>query len=110
MGHAWTWARWGLKGKLTISILVVGALPLVVGMILAFIQGSRELRELSGASFAGTARETARKLDLVFSEEITRTLQIASDPTIVEALEKQHNRIKEQLDSRKVQLLLQKAA
>jgi hypothetical protein len=65
-------------------------------MVLAFVQGIRELRELSGSSFTGIASETARKLDLIFSEEITRTLQIASDPLIIDALKKQQNLIREQ--------------
>ncbi len=52
--------RWGLREKVILSILVVGAVPLAIGLVMAYLQGTRELRELSGTTFAGIASETAR--------------------------------------------------
>jgi len=63
---------WGLKAKLTASMLLVGVVPLVVGLGMAFWQGSREIREVSGESFEALATEAARKLDLLVAEEIAR--------------------------------------
>ena len=83
----------GLKGKLTLLILAVGAIPLAGGMILAFLQGTRELQELIGANFYGIAQETTRKLDLLLDEEVNRSLQITADPVIVQALQERHERI-----------------
>ena len=91
MEHERKWARWGLKGKLIRLILIVGALPLTIGMALAYVQATRELQQLSGTSFAGIATETARKLDLIFTEEIERSAQVVSDPLVIEALEKRHH-------------------
>jgi signal transduction histidine kinase len=85
----------GLKWKLILSILAVGALPLAAGMVLAFVQGTRELQDLIGTNFSGIAQETSRKLDLLLVEEVGRSLQIASDPQIVQALQERHERLKD---------------
>ncbi len=72
--------RWGLKAKLVLSMLLVGVVPLLVGLVMAFWQGSQQIREVSGESFKALATETARKLDLVVGEEMARTSRIATDP------------------------------
>ena len=95
-------ARWGLTGKLVSAMLIVGAVPLLIGMGTAFVRGTRELHETAGASFAGLAAESARTLDLVFSDELTRTTRIATDPLVVGALEKQAERYRDGEDERAV--------
>lgn len=85
--------RWGLKGKLILSMLLVGVVPLFAGLLMSFLQGSREIREVSGESFKALATETARKLDLVVGEEVARTSRIAIDPAIVAELERRRDRI-----------------
>jgi two-component system NtrC family sensor kinase len=83
--------RWGLQPKLILSMLMVGVLPLLVGLGMAFWQGSREIQEVSGESFKALAEETARKLDLLVAEEVARTSRIARDPTIVSELERRRD-------------------
>ncbi len=80
--------RWGLKGRLVLLTLVVGTVPLLLGIGMAYFQGTRELQVVIGSSFAGLATETARKLDLVFGDDLTRLRRIAADPVLVEALER----------------------
>ena len=84
-------SRWGLKGKLIVSMLLVGVVPLLTGLLLAFFQGSREIREVSGESFKALAIEAARKLDLLVGEEVARTSRIAADPVIVLEMERQRD-------------------
>src|SRR3989338_789845 len=79
--------RWGLKGRLVLLTLVVGTLPLLLGIGMAYFQGTRELQVVIGSSFAGLATETARKLDLVFGDELTRLNRIAADLVLIDALE-----------------------
>lgn len=79
--------RWGLKAKLIVSMLVVGTVPLVIGLGMAFWQGSREIRDVSGESFKALAMEAARKLDLLVAEEIAQTARMANDPAIIGELE-----------------------
>lgn len=79
--------RWGLKTKVILSMLLVGLIPLIVGLGMAFWQGSQEIREVSGESFEALATEAARKLDLLLAEEIAHTARIANDPTLIRELE-----------------------
>ena len=83
--------RWGLKTKLILSMLFVGIVPLVVGLGMAFWQGSQEIREVSGESFKALATEAARKIDLVVTEEVARTSRIVNDPTIIRELERRRD-------------------
>lgn len=88
--------RWGLKTKLILSMLFVGVVPLVVGLGMAFWQGSQEIREVSGESFKALATEAARKLDLLVAEEVARTSRIANDPTIIRELERRRDALLDQ--------------
>jgi len=84
-------ARWGLQPKLILSMLLVGVVPLMVGLSLAFWQGSQEIQVVNGESFKALAEETARKIDLLMSDEIARTSRIAADPSIVRELEQRRD-------------------
>ena len=84
-------ARWGLQPKLILSMLLVGVVPLMVGLGLAFWQGSQEIQVVSGESFKALAEETARKIDLLMSDEVARTSRIAADPSIVRELEQRRD-------------------
>ncbi|HJR78299.1 MAG TPA: ATP-binding protein [Nitrospiraceae bacterium] len=86
---------WGLKRKLIVSMLLVGVLPLLLGLTMAFFQGSKEIREVSGESFKALATEAARKLDLLVLEEVERTARIVSDPVIVKELEKRRDALQD---------------
>jgi two-component system, NtrC family, sensor kinase len=83
--------RWGLQLKLILSMLLVGVVPLMVGLGLAFWQGSREIQVVNGESFKALAEETARKVDLLMSDEVARTSRIATDPSIVRDLEQRRD-------------------
>ena len=83
--------RWGLQLKLILSMLLVGVVPLMVGLGLAFWQGSREIQVVNGESFKAIAEETARKVDLLMSDEVGRTSRIAADPSIILELEQRRD-------------------
>ena len=87
--------RWGLQFKLILSMLLVGIVPLMVGLGLAFWQGSREIQVVNGESFKALAEETARKVDLLMSDEVGRTSRIAADPSIILALEQRRDALQD---------------
>ena len=87
--------RWGLQPKLILSMLLVGVVPLIVGLGLAFWQGSREIQVVNGESFKALAEETARKVDLLMSDEVGRTSRIAADPSIILELEQRRDALLE---------------
>jgi len=101
--------RWGLKAKLILSMLLVGVIPLLVGLVMAFLQGSQRIREVSGESFKTLATETARKLDLVVGEEMVRTSRIATDPVIISELEKRRDMLRDLSQDQRQTLLLEHA-
>jgi signal transduction histidine kinase len=82
---------WGLKRKLIVSMLLVGVVPLLLGLGMAFLQGSKEIQVVSGESFQALATEAARKLDLLVAEEVARTSRIAVHPDIVRELERRRD-------------------
>jgi two-component system, NtrC family, sensor kinase len=86
-------SRLGLRGKLISAMLLVGAVPLVVGMGMALMQGTQELHQMAGVNFESLAAEAARTMDLVFSDELTRTTRIARAQVVVDAVEGQYGRI-----------------
>lgn len=84
---------WRLQTKLIISMLLVGLVPLLVGLGMAFWQGSQEIQEVSGESFKALATEAARKLDILMSQEIARSSRIVTDPVIVRELERRRDEL-----------------
>lgn len=85
----------GLTKKLVLSMLLVGALPLVIGLLLAFYQGTQEIQEVNGSSFEALAIETARKLDLVMADELARTALLTTNVKIIEQLERTRDALSE---------------
>ena len=83
--------KWGLQRKLILSMLLVGVVPLIVGFALAFWQGSREIQTVNGENFKTLAEETARKVDLLVSDEVARTSRIAADTSIIHELEQRRD-------------------
>ena len=85
----------GFTKKLILSMLLVGLLPLLIGLSLAFYFGMREIREVNGNNFQALAVETARRVDLVVADEKTRNQQIAKMPEIVQELERLRDKMPE---------------
>ncbi|MDF0643099.1 MAG: ATP-binding protein [Nitrospira sp.] len=90
---------WRLHTKLIVSMLLVGVVPLLVGLGMAFWQGSKEIHEVSGESFKALATEAARKLDLLVGEEIARNSRITSDPMVIRELERRRDTIQARTSS-----------
>lgn len=85
----------GFTKKLILSMLLVGLLPLIIGLSLAFYFGVLEIREVNGTNFQALAVETARRVDLVVAEEQARNQQIAKLPDIVQALETRRDHLQD---------------
>lgn len=78
--------RTGLKNKLIWTMLGVGALPLMLAMILSYLQGTKSLQGVIGASFKALAYETSTKIDLLIEGEISRNIRHASHLSIRSAI------------------------
>ncbi len=67
-------------------MLGVGALPLMLAMILSYLQGTKSLQGVIGASFKALAYETSTKIDLLIEGEISRNIRHATHPFIRSAI------------------------
>ncbi|MBL4664517.1 MAG: GHKL domain-containing protein [Nitrospinaceae bacterium] len=72
----------GLRNKLVWTMLGVGALPLMLAMILSYLQGTKSLQGVIGASSKVLAYETSTKIDLLIQGEIERNIRLASEKNI----------------------------
>ncbi|MEC4674570.1 MAG: cache domain-containing protein, partial [Nitrospirota bacterium] len=91
--------------KLILSMLLVGLLPLALGLSMAFYLGVQEIQEANGAHFQALAIETARNVDLVIAEEYTKNQKITKNSAIVQELELVRDRI-QNLDAGLIEALL----
>ncbi|NIQ02626.1 MAG: hypothetical protein GWM98_21535, partial [Nitrospinaceae bacterium] len=98
-----------MKNKLIRVMLLVGALPLMLAMVLSYIQGTKSLENVIGSSFKALAYETATKIDFIMKEEINRNTRLAKHPTIILAA-KGHNRIIQDLPPEEAEKQLLKEA
>jgi signal transduction histidine kinase len=78
----------GLRKKIILAFLLVGSIPVVVGLGVTYWSGKFELRASMGANFQGLAMEASRRTDLVIEKEILSKQQLATTSgirTLVEA-------------------------
>lgn len=79
--------KMGLKGKIITSILIVGALPLILGLYLNYLGGRKALTSSIGSNFQEIAKGTADKLDIILKKEVMEAWNLAVSPRITEAVE-----------------------
>jgi signal transduction histidine kinase len=78
----------GLRTKIILAFLVVGTIPVVVGLGVTYWNGTSKLRVSMGENFQGLAMEASRKADLVIEKEISSKQLLARSSgirTLVEA-------------------------
>jgi signal transduction histidine kinase len=90
----------GLKGKLIRIMIVVGTLPLILAMIVSYVQGNKSLRGVIGSSFKALAYETSSKIDFMMKEEIHKNSHMANHPGIINYLNAQESLDKSTLENR----------
>jgi len=75
----------GLRTKIVLAMLIVGFIPVLVGLVITYWNGTFRLRESMGENFQGLGREAARKTDLVIEREIEgkKHLSITTDIRLV---------------------------
>ncbi|MBT5470907.1 MAG: HAMP domain-containing protein [Nitrospina sp.] len=84
----------GLKNKLIWTMLGVGALPLILAMILSYLQGTKSLQGVIGASFKALAYETSTKIDLLIQGEIIAHDRLSADKIIQDSILQSHQRLR----------------
>ena len=88
----------GIGKRVVASILIVGILPLVVGLYMTYLDGTTTRRNSIGISFQEMAKETANKIDLVIKQEVVDVQRLAISPDIRSKI-KDRNYEKDELNS-----------
>jgi len=91
--------RKGLKSKLILSMIGVGTLPLLLAMVISYLQGTKSLQNVIGASFQALATATATKIDFIMKEEIKRNTRLASHPTLILTVRERYRRTSQMNDA-----------
>lgn len=73
----------GLRKKIVLAFLLVGFIPVLVGLLITYWTGTIHLREAMGQNFQGLAVEAARKIDMVIEREIDGKRHLAARTEIL---------------------------
>lgn len=69
-----------IRGRIVLAIVVVGCIPLLTCLVLAYVSGMRSLRDVIGANFQTIAAQAADRVTLSVQGEIQRARLLASAP------------------------------
>jgi len=69
-----------IKGRIVLAIVLVGCIPLLIGLLLAHVSGMRSLRDVIGSNFQTIAEQAAERLTLLVQSEIQGVRLLASAP------------------------------
>jgi signal transduction histidine kinase len=100
--------KFGIRGKTITSIVVVGSITVLSSLGIIYHQGTSEVRKVIGNDFEGLAKETARKVDLIMSNESEFIRQAARSPHVKEMLTKA-NKVYEGLSAADVEAQVMRA-
>lgn len=71
-----------IKRKIVIGMVLVGLLPVLLSLLLTYLEERRALRETIGSNFKGIAVEVARKVETQVIRGINEAQQLATIPFI----------------------------
>ena len=74
--------RLGLGNKLILAILAAGSIPLVIGLSVAYIKGTSELKKVIGESFQALAIDSAASVDREMQREISSNRLLARQAAV----------------------------
>ncbi|MBX3369178.1 MAG: HAMP domain-containing protein [Nitrospira sp.] len=69
-----------IKGRIVLAIVLVGCIPLLISLILAYMSGMRSLRDVIGGNFQAIAEQAADRLTMLVQSEVQGVRLLASAP------------------------------
>ena len=69
-----------IKGRIVVAIVVVGCIPLVTGLLLAWMSGMRSLRDVIGGNLQAVAAQAADRVTMLMQAEVQNIRLLASAP------------------------------
>jgi hypothetical protein len=69
-----------IRGRIVWAIVLVGCIPLVIGLVLAYVSGMRSLRDVIGGNLQAVAVQAADAVTMLVQGEVRNIRLLASAP------------------------------
>ncbi|CAI4030310.1 Histidine kinase [Nitrospira tepida] len=69
-----------IRGRIVVAIVLVGCVPLLIGLVLAYMSGMQSLRDVIGGNLQAVAAQVADRVTLLVQGEIQGVRLLASAP------------------------------
>lgn len=69
-----------IKGRIVLAIVLVGCVPLLIGLLLAYMSGMQSLRDLIGGNLQAVAVQAADRVTMLVQSEIQAARLLGSAP------------------------------
>lgn len=69
-----------IRGRIVLAIVLVGCIPLLIGLILAYVSGMRSLRDLIGGNLQAVAVQAADRVTMLVQAEVQSVRLLGSAP------------------------------
>jgi hypothetical protein len=69
-----------IRGRIVWAIVLVGCIPLVIGLVLAYVSGMRSLRDVIGGNLQAVAVQAADAVTMLVQGEVRNVRRLASAP------------------------------
>lgn len=69
-----------IRGRIVFSIVLVGAIPLLIGLVLAYVSGMRSLRDVIGGNLQAVAIQAADRVAMLVQSEVQSVRLLGSAP------------------------------
>ncbi|HET9867506.1 MAG TPA: hypothetical protein VFQ06_09465, partial [Nitrospira sp.] len=69
-----------IRGRIVLAIVLVGCIPLVIGLVLAYVSGMQSLRDVIGGNLQAVAVQAADRVTMLVQGEVHNARLLASAP------------------------------
>jgi len=69
-----------IRGRIVLAIVLVGAIPLCIGLVLAYVSGMRSLRDVIGGNLQAVAIQAADRITMLVKSEVQSLRLLSSAP------------------------------
>lgn len=69
-----------IRGRIVLAIVLVGCIPLLIGLILAYVSGMRSLRDVIGGNLQAVAVQAADRVTMLVQAEVQSVRLLGSAP------------------------------
>ncbi len=59
-----------IRGRIVLAIVLMGCVPLLIGLVLAYVSGMRSLRDVIGGTFQTVAIQAAERVTMLVQNEV----------------------------------------